>query len=112
MSAGLDRGRPRLKLRSWKPLQKGSLVGFAGVTLPSGLEIDNVAVFIVGSRRWVNLPARPMRDANGQPMLDDKGKPKYIPLLRWGTHDLNERFGKAVIAAIEAEHGTLDGGAF
>jgi hypothetical protein len=44
-------------------------------------------------------------------VLDDKGKPKYIPLLRWRTHDLNDRFGEAVIAAIEAEQGTLNGGA-
>ncbi len=99
--------KTRLRLRAWKPLRKGSLVGFAAITLPIGLEIDDCAVFVSGSRRWANLPARPMRGADGQPVLDEKGRPKYVPLLRWGTHGLNARFGEAVIAAVEAEHGPL-----
>jgi hypothetical protein len=106
-------GRPKSKLtlRGWKPVRRRPLVGFAAITLPIGLEIDDVAVFVSSSRRWANLPAKPLYGADGCPVLDDKGRQKYLPLLRWGgSHGLAARFSAAMIAAIEAEHGPLEGG--
>jgi hypothetical protein len=30
--------RPRMTLRGWKPMRQGSLIGFAAISLPAGLE--------------------------------------------------------------------------
>jgi len=99
-------------LRGWRPLRRGkSLKGFASVDAPSiGLQIDDVAVHAVGSRRWATLPSRPMVDAEGQPLRDAAGKPRYSSPFRWRTHGVAAAFGDKVIALVEAAHpGALAG---
>lgn len=95
MTAAPD--RPRMKLLSWQPINKGSLLGKAQIWLPSGLEISDVAVFEKDGRRWAQMPAEMMRDADGQPITDDRGKIKYRTSIRWATRELQERWSAAVL---------------
>ena len=63
------------------------------------------ADFVSGTREWVNLPAKPQLDRNGQPRTDINGKPLYTSIVEWGDRDLRDRFSEAVIGAIrEAGH--------
>jgi hypothetical protein len=98
---------PRLQLLEWSPIGKGALLGRAKVRLPIGLDIADVAIFEKDGRRWAQMPSEVMRDFAGQPLKDDRGKIRYRSALRWSTKTLQDGFSAAVIASIEAEHGTL-----
>jgi|SRR6516162_5900220 hypothetical protein len=97
-----------MRLRSWQPYRRGTLRGFAAVSVPAiGIELDDI-MHVSGSRRWANLPGKPMLDRDGQPLRDEKGKIRYSSPIRWITHGLAARFGERVVALV-LEH---DPGAF
>ncbi|WP_052215206.1 hypothetical protein [Belnapia sp. F-4-1] len=97
--------RPGLVLISCKLRVQNSLRCFAGVRLPNGLAIHDIAVHTSNGKSWVNLPSKPMVDRDGQVMRDPTtGKPKYTPILEWPDRATADRFSVAVIDAIEAQH--------
>jgi hypothetical protein len=90
-----------IRLRKWSRVQRNTLRGFADLTVPGiGLDIDDVAIHEKGGRRWASLPARPMIDANGVTLRDEKGKVRYSSPLRWLNHGLAARFGERVVALV------------
>lgn len=100
--------RPRMRLLDWQRIDKGALIGRAAVRLPSGLEISDIGIFAKDGRRWAQLPAEMMRDRDGQPLKDERGKARYRSPLKWQSRDLQERFSAALIELIESEYGPLD----
>jgi hypothetical protein len=100
----------RLKLFEWRPLQKGTLPGFATVELPIGLTIKECPVFVSGDREWVNLPAKPQIDREGNQRTDINGKAQYVSILEWRDRDLRDRFSEAVISGIRESGHRLGGG--
>jgi len=96
-----------MQLLDWKAVGKGALVGRATVLLPSGLQIADIGIFRKDGRSWAQLPSEAMRDADGQPLKDDRGKVRYRSPLKWTTRELQDRFSDALVALIEAEHGHL-----
>jgi hypothetical protein len=95
-------------LREWHAVTKNTLRGFCSVELPSGLQIDDIAVHVRGGKAWVSFPARPMLDADGRQVMRD-GRPQYISMIRWRTRDLADRFSAAVIELVRnAYHDALD----
>ena len=105
-------GKPRMELRGWKPVRKGSLVGFAAVSLPNGLQIDDVAVLVTGGKAWASLPAKPVITADGRvAKLPGSSKTHYVAILRWRYRDFSTRFSQAVVSLIRERHpGDLDAG--
>lgn len=99
----------RLRLLGYEAINKGALLGRAKVRLPCRLEISDIGVFEKDGRRWVQMPAEIVRDRDGQPLKDDRGKIRYRSALRWETRDLQDGFSEALITLIEAEHGPLGG---
>jgi hypothetical protein len=93
----------QMTLRSWRPLVRGSLRGFAAVTLPIGIEVDEIS----GSRTWASLPARPMIDGEGRVLRDDRGKIRYASPICWQTHGLAAEFGRRVIELVRRTLGAL-----
>jgi hypothetical protein len=92
--------RPRqTALREWRPVLRNTLRGFCSVELPSGLQIDDIAVHVRGGKAWVSFPARPMLDADGRQVMRD-GRLQYISMLRWQTRDLADRFSATVIELV------------
>jgi hypothetical protein len=102
--------RPRARLLAWRPLRKGSLLGFAKVQFSSGLIIDEITVHAAGTRVWAGPPARPwLRD--GAPVLDEKCKPKWQPLVDFSTHGVRSSWTRQVITAVrEAQPDVLPEG--
>jgi hypothetical protein len=98
----------RLALRSFKPMHKGTLVGFAQITLPVGgfdLEIDDIVIGRSGDRWWASLPGKPMIGPAGEPVRNEEtGKPAYSTFLRWGDKHQREAFSAAVVNLIRAHH--------
>lgn len=95
-------------LIAWRPLTKGTLLGFATVRLGKSLIIRDCPVHNAlandGVRCWVALPGKAQIDRNGQTLKDARGKTKYVAVLEWADRETADRFGDAVIAAIEAKH--------
>lgn len=101
----------RMQLRNWNPCRRNSLRGFAAVSLPCGLEIDDIAIHTAGGRSWASLPARPILDSQGQPLRDERGKIRYASPIRWATYELGNEFGRRLVDLIRAAHpGALDDG--
>lgn len=98
-------------LLAWKPITKGSLVGFAKVRLGRALIINDVPVLCSNGKSWASMPGKPMVDRDGQPMRDGKNRPRYSPICEWEDRDAGNRFSAAVVEAITREYGPIGGAA-
>jgi hypothetical protein len=92
----------QMVLRRWRPTHRATLRGFADIELPSGLQIDDVAVHVWAGRAWASLPARPIVE-DGRHVICDR-KPQYATIIRWGTRDLADRFSAAVVELLGRTH--------
>jgi hypothetical protein len=99
-----------MRLLDWEPIHKGALLGRAKVRLPIQLEISDIGLFAKDGRRWAQMPSEVMRDATGQVLTDERGKPRYRSPIKWASRGLQERFSAALIALVEAAHGPIGGG--
>jgi hypothetical protein len=101
-------GRPeprRMRLISFKPIEKGSLCGFASIELPIGLLIDDIPVLVSNGKAWASLPAKPQLDQDGRHKRDVNGKLAYTAFLRWRDRDMAARFSAAIVELVrEAGH--------
>jgi len=92
----------RMTLRGWKSIRKGSRVGLASISLPIGLQIDDVPVFATKGKIWANLPARPVITSDGTiAKVPGTGKTQYASFLRWRDRALNEAFSRAVVELVQ-----------
>jgi hypothetical protein len=99
----------RLRLLDWKPAQPSQsrlLLGRATTEL-NDLVINDIAIFERDGRRWSQMPSEPARNRDGQIVKDEHGKIRYRTPLRWSTRELQDRFSRALITKIEAQHGLL-----
>jgi hypothetical protein len=105
MTAAPDIGL-RLRLLDFKLVRKNSLTGFAAVAIdPPGLVINDIPVCqAANGRAWATLPSRPMIDAQGEVMRDDRGKVRYSAILEWRSRELRERFSNAVVTAVSRRY--------
>lgn len=85
---------------NWKPLRKGSLIGFASIAMPSGITIHEVSVLETNGKFWASPPAKPMVDRGGCVLTDDSGKRKYSPIIEFADRDTRSRWSAAVIEAL------------
>jgi hypothetical protein len=102
--------RPRLRLVSWKPIDKGSLRGFASVELPSGLKIHDCPVLRSHGKARATLPSKPQLDKEGRQKTGLNGKPAYSPEIEWRTRDLADRFSAAIVDLVRAQYPDAVGG--
>jgi hypothetical protein len=109
MSAAPVLDRPRLRLISFKPFRKNSLVGFDSIELPIGLRITDVPVLTSRGKAWATLPSKPVLGADGK-QVEVGGGRQYTPVCEWRSRDLSDGFSRAVIAAVRAQYpSALDG---
>ena len=93
-----------IQIRDWRPLRKGSLVGFVKVELPSGMILNDVTVLSGDRGAWASPPSKPMIDRDGIAMKDANGKLKYSPVIEFASKEVRERFSNAVVEALRAKH--------
>jgi hypothetical protein len=79
---------------NYKPINKGSLLGFADFFVPKmGLEIYGCSLFQKDGRRWINFPQKET--------TDEMGVKKYFSHLRFRDKAHMEAFSKVAIEAID-----------
>jgi hypothetical protein len=89
---------------SWRPLSgRGGLVGYASVRFGSGLIVSEIGVFVRGERVWCAPPAKPLTK-DGSPILDERGKPRWLPLIGFATHGVRSSWSRQIIAAIQRQY--------
>jgi len=91
-------------IKSFAPVRKNTLRGFAEVQLPSGMIIADVAVHVTEGRPWASPPSKAMLDRNGAALRDEVGKVRYSPIISFASKDLRDKFSAAIIDAMEAAH--------
>jgi hypothetical protein len=101
-----------IRLRGFRPLARGALIGFADLELPSGLALFECPIFRAkDGNAWVALPSKPVVDRNGKQQTDINGKRQFAPVLEWRSRELANQVSAAVVALIERAYpGALDGG--
>jgi hypothetical protein len=90
-----------IALRSWKPLRKGSLVGFAEIELP--LIVIPDPVHLSQGKRWAGTPGGPVIDPEGRHKLVE-GKRAYVPAFTWRSREIANRFSRAVVELVEQHY--------
>jgi hypothetical protein len=91
-------------LLEFRPLHRNSLCGFARLRLGRTLLIADCPAHNTAGRKWVGLPAKPLLDANGTALRDERGKVRYAPILEWSDRATGEAFSQAAVRIIEAQH--------
>ena len=86
---------------TFKPLARGSMLGFADLQMPSGLILKGCSLLESNGRRWVNPPGRPQLDADRKAMLDDAGKIIYAVSIDFSTKAIRSRWSAEAVAAID-----------
>ena len=93
-----------VSLLEWRPMKRNSLRGFATVRLGKSLKISDIPVHCSAGKRWASLPSKPQIGSDGVVQKDDRGKPKYIPIVSWIDTDARDSFSEGVIQAVEAQY--------
>jgi hypothetical protein len=75
------------------------------------LELYDCLVMRSGNRTWVGMPGKPQIGQDGRVMKDERGKTKYVAILKWSSKQSGDRFSDGVALAIKSEYGeeALDG---
>ena len=95
-----------MKCLQFKPLPRGSMLGFCDLEMDSGLILKGCTLLESNGRRWVNPPGRPQLDADRKVMLDETGKVLYAVTIDFTTKAVRSRWSDAAVAAIEAYQST------
>ena len=90
-------GSERMPLPDFQPMTKG---GSCRVQLPSGLIIQDAAVFAGRRCAWANLPAQARIGQAYRQQTDANGKPAHLPVFDWRNRGLADHFSEAVVALI------------
>jgi hypothetical protein len=87
----------------WKPVRRNSLLGFATVTLSSGMVLHEVAVNTSHGTIWAAPPAKPRLDKDGRQVVLD-GKRQWDPVVSFRTKAVRDNWSAQVIAAVEGAY--------
>jgi hypothetical protein len=91
-----------VRVTAFRPLRRNTLVGFATVYVSEmHLCIHDVAVHRhAGGAHWVQLPAKPLLDRDGNLRRTGAGKIEYAKVLNFDSRTIADAFGDAVIEAL------------
>lgn len=83
-----------IKITSFKPMDKGALVGIASCEINAWkLQINDITIFESNGRRWIGYPSKKTER--------DNEKPIYFAYLRFTDRDTDNRFQAAFFIALD-----------
>jgi hypothetical protein len=83
-----------VKIKDFRQYEKNTLKGFVTVILePTGIEIRDLTLHQKGDRRWLNMPAKPYQD--------DEGETRYSYIVFFPDKKRAEQFQEAALMALE-----------
>lgn len=93
-----------VKVSDWKPINRGALLGFCTVTMPSGMILREVSIFQSDTSLWASPPSKPMIDKDGYVVTDNAGKRRYVTIIEFVSKEVRDRWSMAVIDALRAAY--------
>jgi hypothetical protein len=99
MNAPVPIERPRARCLRWRPLRRGSLVGFADVQV-GGIVFNDVAVHQGNGGRWAAPAGIPVLDSERRQTTDAAGKLCWKPSIGFANNRAKESFRQAVFEAL------------
>ncbi len=93
-----------IQIRDFRPMRKGSLLGFAKVELPSGMVLNDVTIMSGERGPWASPPSKPMIGRDGTAMTDASGRTKYSPIVEFTSKEVRQRFSDGVVEGLRAAH--------
>ena len=89
---------------AFRPLRRGTLCGFAVVYIRELLLVisDLTIHRSAGGVPWVQLPAKPLLDRDGNPRRTSDGKVTYAKVLNFDSRAVSDAFSDATIEALFA----------
>jgi hypothetical protein len=91
---------PKVRLLAFKSMRMGTLLGFARVDFPHGLQISNIPIFAGQNGPFAALPSRPVLDQEGRQKRDVNGNLHYLPFLQWRDWSLSGWFSDSTAALV------------
>ena len=87
-------------------MRKNSLLGFARVPDPSGLNHRADVTVLNGERGpWASPPSKPQIDRDGLVIKDPAtGRIRYSPLIDFISREHRNRWSQAVVEALQTSH--------
>jgi hypothetical protein len=80
------------KVRSWRPFQKNTLLGFMSMELPSGLVINDITLHEKSGSRWTAMPAR---------QYELNGEKTWAPVIEFAGKESRAAFQELALSAID-----------
>jgi hypothetical protein len=100
--APLDDPSERIVCIEWRPCERGTLRGFAKISIPKWrLTMDGCAVHERDGRKWAQLPARPQLDPSGNLVREPNGKIRYARILSFADRETERLFSDHIVSAVE-----------
>lgn len=93
-----------IRILDWRPMQKGALLGFAKIELPSGMIIVDCTICTGPNGPWASPPSKAMIGRDGLVMKDQADKVRYQPLIEFTSKDVRNRWSDAVLQAVREAH--------
>lgn len=92
---GASASQRPLACTSWKPVAKGSLVGFADIVLPrAGIRFLGCALYEQDGTFWVAPPARERRGSDGS-------RSGWVNIVEFTSKEARRAWNAAAVAAIQ-----------
>lgn len=89
-----------ITIESFTPRCRNTLRGFCSIKVDElHLIINDIGVHIRDGRSWVSLPSKPFL-RNGEAVVDDTGKIKYLPVVEFDNAAVRNAFSDRVIEAL------------
>ena len=116
---GSDFLAPRLasaaaKILSFREFRNpaGTTLGYFDIETPSGMQLFGCKLMTgPKGKRWVAPPSIMRHDKDGHPVLNERGKPAWDPIVDFRDRKARDRFNAMVLAALRAERPELFEGA-
>jgi hypothetical protein len=89
---------------NFRAIQAGALIGFADVTLPSGMILHRCSIFAKDGKAWASPPSKQVVGRDGIAQRTADGKARNEPTVSFTDRWVQERWSTAVIEALRAEH--------
>jgi hypothetical protein len=92
------------RITDFRSIRAGALIGFADVTLPSGMILHRCSIFAKDDKVWAAPPSKQAIGRDGTVQRSADGKTRYEPTVSFKDRWTQERWSNAVIEVLRAEH--------
>jgi hypothetical protein len=76
-----------------RKLNKGALIGFFDVQLPSGIKLNSCTLLSKDGKKWIGLPSKEWAKQDGTK--------SYVPIVEIPDRDARDKFNAAVLPLAE-----------